>query len=165
MLSAQVKIEVPISRKGVVDMADTSINIREMNEEDVEGILNIEREVRGSSRAVTYAPVPDSCVGGEIGSSVVAEEDGRIIGFVLGRIVSSPVELNDIAWIELIGIHPECQSRGVGKRMVEAWKDCCKAKGIKKVHIMINWRDWWMQSFFESQGFYRGDLVDFQAEI
>ncbi|UCC60291.1 MAG: GNAT family N-acetyltransferase, partial [Dehalococcoidia bacterium] len=101
-------------------MADTSINIREMSEEDVEGILDIEREVKEDNRAVTYAPVPDSCVGGEIGNSVVAEENGRIIGFVLGRIVRSPVELSDVAWIELIGIHPEYQKRGIGKRMVEA---------------------------------------------
>jgi N-acetylglutamate synthase-like GNAT family acetyltransferase len=146
-------------------MVETSINIREMSEEDVEGILDIEREVKEDNRAVTYAPVPDSCVGGEISNSVIAEENGRIIGFVLGRIVRSPVELSDVAWIELIGIYPEYQKRGIGKRMVEAWKNQCKAKGIKKVHVMINWRDWWIQSFFESQGFSRGDLVDFQAEL
>jgi N-acetylglutamate synthase-like GNAT family acetyltransferase len=154
-----------ISESEVIGMADTGIDIRDMGEEDVEGILSIERDVKGNSRAVTYAPVPDSCVGGEIGSSVVAEENGRIVGFVLGRVVSSPLESGDIAWIELIGIHPEYQSKGIGKRMVEAWKDRCRAKGIRKVHIMVNWRDWWMQSFFVSLGFCRGDLVDFQAEL
>ncbi len=142
-----------------------AINIREMSEEDLEGVLDIEREVREGSRAATYAPVPDSCIGGEVDNSIVAEDDGRIVGFVLGRIVRSPVELSDVAWIELIGILPEYQRRGIGRRMVEAWKDRCRQKGIKKVHIMINWRDWWMQSFFESLGFSRGDLVDFQAEL
>ena len=142
-----------------------TVNIREMSVEDVEGILDIEREVRGSSRSVTYAPVPDSCIGGEVDNSIVAEENGRIVGFVLGRIVRSPVELSDIAWIELIGVLPGYHRRGIGKRMVEAWKDRCRQKGIKKVHIMINWRDWWMLSFFESLGFSRGDLVDFLAEL
>jgi len=33
------------------------------------------------------------------------------------------------------------------------------------VHVMVNWRDWWMLSFFESLGFSRGDLTDFQAEL
>ena len=70
-----------------------TINIREMSEEDLEGVLDIEREVREGSRAVTYAPVPDSCIGGEVDNSIVAEDDGRIVGFVLGRIVRSPVEL------------------------------------------------------------------------
>jgi N-acetylglutamate synthase-like GNAT family acetyltransferase len=95
----------------------------------------------------------------------VAEAKGKIVGFVLGRVVGSPTELHDVAWIELIGILPEFQHQGIGRKMVEAWKERCRKKGIKKVHIMINWRDWWMLSFFESLGFSRGDLTDFQAEL
>ena len=143
----------------------STIDVREMSVEDVEGVLTIEREVRGSNRAITYAPVPDSCIGGEVDNSIVAEEKGRIVGFILGRVVSSPVELSNVAWIELIGILPGYQRRGIGKKMIEAWKDHCREKGIKKVHVMINWRDWWMLSFFESLGFSRGDLVDFSAEL
>jgi N-acetylglutamate synthase-like GNAT family acetyltransferase len=142
-----------------------SVTVREMAEEDLEGVLEIERKVRESYRAATYAPVPDSCIGGEIESSVVAEENGMIVGFVLGRIVRSAAELSNVAWIELIGILPDYQRRGVGRRMVEAWSDRCARRGIKKVHIMINWRDWWMQAFFASLGFNRGDLVDFQADL
>jgi ribosomal protein S18 acetylase RimI-like enzyme len=139
--------------------------IREMGPEDLEGILEIERATKGDKRAATYAPVPDSCIGGEIGTSVVAEVEDKIVGFVLGRVVGSPHELRNVAWIELIGIHPEYQRQGVGRKMVEAWKERCRKKGIKKVHIMLNWRDWRMLSFFESLGFIRGDLTDFQAEL
>lgn len=141
------------------------VKIREMRPEDVEGILEIERVTKGDKRAATYAPVPDSCIGGELGSSVVAEAKDKIVGFVLGRVVGSPTELRDVAWIELIGILPGYQHQGVGRKMVEAWKERCRKRGIKKVHVMINWRDWWMLSFFESLGFCRGDLIDFQAEI
>ena len=145
--------------------AKVNVKIREMGAEDVEGILDIERVSKGDRRAVTYAPVPDSCIGGELDASVVAEAKGKIVGFVLGRVVGSPTELRDVAWIELIGILPEYQHQGIGRKMVEAWKERCRKKGIKKVHIMINWRDWWMLSFFESLGFSRGDLTDFQTEL
>jgi len=141
------------------------VKIREMRPEDVEGILEIERVTKGDKRAATYAPVPDSCIGGELCSSVVAEAKDKIVGFVLGRVVGSPTELRDVAWIELIGILPGYQHQGVGRKMVEAWKERCRKRGIKKVHVMINWRDWWMLSFLESLGFCRGDLIDFQAEI
>ena len=146
-------------------MGDTNVNIREMSEEDVEGILDIERQIKGQHGSVTFAPAPDSCIGGEVENSIVVEDSGRIVGFLLARTVRSPIELSDVAWIEFIGILPEYQHRGIGKIMVEAWKDRCKQKGIVKIHIMINWRDWWMQSFFESLGFSRGELVDFQAEL
>jgi N-acetylglutamate synthase-like GNAT family acetyltransferase len=145
--------------------AKVNVKIREMGAEDVEGILDIERVSKGDRRAATYAPVPDSCIGGELDASVVAEAKGKIVGFMLGRVVGSPTELRDVAWIELIGILPEYQHQGIGRKMVEAWKERCRKKGIKKVHIMINWRDWWMLSFFESLGFSRGDLTDFQAEL
>jgi N-acetylglutamate synthase-like GNAT family acetyltransferase len=139
--------------------------IREMRVEDLEGVLAIERETKEASRAVTYAPVPDSCIGGEMDASVVAEMGDKIVGFVLGRVVGSPTELRNVAWIELIGILPEYQHKGIGRKMVEAWKERCRKKGIKKVHVMVNWRDWWMLSFFESQGFSRGDLTDLQGEL
>jgi N-acetylglutamate synthase-like GNAT family acetyltransferase len=141
------------------------VKIREMRVEDLEGVLAIERETKGDSRAVTYAPVPDSCIGGEVDASVVVEAGDKIVGFVLGRVVGSPTELCSVAWIELIGILPEYQHKGIGKKMVEAWKLRCRKKGIRKVHVMVNWRDWWMLSFFESLGFSRGDLTDFQAEL
>ncbi len=146
-------------------MGSDTIIIREMNEEDVEGILEIERASKGRHRATTYAPVPDSTIGGEIDNSMVAEDAGRVIGFVLARAVRSPAELGEVAWIEFIGIHPDRQGQGIGTKLIEAWRDRCRQKGVKKVHMMLNWRDWWMQSFFESLGFSRGELVDFQADL
>jgi N-acetylglutamate synthase-like GNAT family acetyltransferase len=141
------------------------LKIREMKVEDLEGVLDIERETKGDSRAATYAPVPDSCIGGEMDASIVAEVGDKIVGFVLGRVVRSPTELRSVVWIELIGILPEYQHKGVGRKMVEAWKERCRKKGINKVHVMVNWRDWWMLSFFQSLGFSRGELTDLQAEL
>ena len=141
------------------------LKIREMKVEDLEGVLDIERETKGDSRAATYAPVPDSCIGGEMDASIVAEVGDKIVGFVLGRVVRSPTELRSVVWIELIGISPEYQHKGVGRKMVEAWKERCRKKGINKVHVMVNWRDWWMLSFFQSLGFSRGELTDLQAEL
>jgi N-acetylglutamate synthase-like GNAT family acetyltransferase len=146
-------------------MGDDTIIIRAMNEEDVEGILEIERASKGRHRASTYAPAPDSSIGGEIDNSMVAEDAGRVIGFVLARAVRSPADLGEVAWIEFIGIHPDRQGQGIGTKLVEAWRDRCRQRGVKKVHMMLNWRDWWMQSFFESLGFSRGELVDFQADL
>lgn len=141
------------------------VKIREMRVEDLEGVLAIERETKDDSRAVTFAPVPDSCIGGEVNASVVAETGDKIVGFVLGRVVGSPTELSNVAWVELIGILPGYQRKGIGRKMVEVWKERCRRKGIKKVHVMVNWRDWWMLSFFESLGFSRGELTDLQAEL
>ena len=140
-------------------------NIREMSGEDVEGILDIERKVSGNQRAATYAPVPDSCIGGEVENSVVAEVNDQIIGFLLGRIARSPIQLRDIAWIELIGILPEYHKQGIGKQLIAAWVEHCRKKGIAKVHVMLNSRDQMMQPFFKSLGFSQGNLINFEMDI
>lgn len=141
------------------------VNIREMSSEDVQGILDIERRVSGDKRSVTYAPVPDSCIGGDVENSVVAEINDEIVGFILGRIARSPIQLRDIAWIELIGIVPEHHKQGIGKQLVEAWKNHCRKKGISKVHIMLNSRDQTMQPFFKSLGFSQGVLVNYESDV
>ena len=84
---------------------------------------------------------------------------------MLGRVARSPIQLLDVAWIELIGVLPEYNRQGIGRKVVDAWKEHCRQRGIKKVHVMISWRDWLMLSFFESLGFTRGELTDFEAEL
>ncbi|MBE0480293.1 MAG: GNAT family N-acetyltransferase [Dehalococcoidia bacterium] len=144
---------------------ESRVRVRGMTEEDVESVLEIERRVRGSNRAVTYAPAPESSIGGEIEHSVVAEENGRVVGFILGRKVHSPAEAGEIAWIDFVGLLPDYQHKGIGRRMAEGWKELCRQKGIKKAHIMISRRDSWLQAFFESAGFSQGDLIDYETEI
>ncbi len=143
----------------------SKVNIREMSGEDVEGILDIERKVSGKQRAATYTPVPDSCIGGEVENSIVAEADDQIIGFLLGRIARSPIQLRDIAWIELIGILPEYHKQGIGKQLIDVWVENCRIKGISKVHVMLNSRDQIMQPFFKSAGFSQGNLINFELEV
>jgi len=143
----------------------SNIIIREMMADDVEGILDIERNVQGENRAITYAPVPDSCIGGEVEHSIVAEVDDKIVGFILGRVARSPIQLRDIAWIELIGILPDYQKKGIGPQLIESWKDLCRGKGITKVHVMLSKRDQFMQLFFKSVGFTQGSLIDYESHI
>lgn len=141
------------------------VKIRLMSAEDVEEILDIERRVQDDKRALTYAPVPDSCIGGEVENSLVAEFNKHIVGFILGRIARSPIQLRDIAWIELLGLLPQYQRQGIGMQLLSAWKDHCRNKGISKVHIMLDSRDDIMQPFFKKVGFSQGNLINYESEI
>ena len=84
------------------DAADqlADLKIREMTEDDIEGVLSIDRKITGSRRAVTYASVPSGYVGGELDVSVVADAGGQMVGFLLGRITDSPYGLSDTGWLD-----------------------------------------------------------------
>ena len=141
------------------------VNIRGIMEEDIEGVLAIDRKITGSKRAMTYATTPSSYVGGELEASVVAEASGQIVGFLLGRITDSPYGVADAAWLQLIGIDPGYQRQGIGSRLVQAFTERCRQKGVRSVHIMVSWHDWWLLSFLRSLGFARGEMAEFIKPI
>ncbi len=141
------------------------VNIRRMTEEDIEGVLAIDRKIVGSSRATTYTTAPSSYVGGELDVSVVAEAGGQIVGFLLGRITHSPYGLADAASLEMIGVDPEYRRRGIGTGLARAFNEHCKQKGVRSVRAMVSWHDWWLLSFLRSLGFSRGEMAEFTKSI
>ena len=141
------------------------VDIREMTEDDIEGVLAIDRKITGSSRATTYASMPTSYVGGELDVSVVAESGGEIVGFLFGRITDSPYGQADAASLELMGVDPAYQRQSVGSGLVQAFMEGCRRKDVRSVHIMVSWHDWWLLSFLRSLGFARGEMAEFVKRI
>ena len=143
----------------------SEVNIRVMTDDDIEGVLSIDRKITGSDRAVTYATIPGSYVGGELDISVVAEADGEIVGFLLGRITDSPYGHADAAWLEVIGVDPSFQRRGLGTRLVQGFTERCRQRRVRSVHILVSWHDWRLLSFLRSLRFARGEMAEFIMPI
>ena len=141
------------------------VNIRAMREEDLEGVLALDRKITGQYRAVTYHSTPMSFLGGELAISVVAEIEEKIVGFLLGQMVKDNYQLGSIAVAQIIGVDPEYLRLRIGTRMVQAFMACCKERGIDAVHVMVSVHDWWMLSFLRSMGFIHGEMVDFVKAI
>ncbi len=136
------------------------INIREATEEDIDAMLVVDKKIVGKERAITYRDPISFYLGGELGMSFVAEADGKIVGFALGRLRDP-----NTGWLQAIAIDPEYHHRGIGTKLVEAVVARCHSKGVKTVHTVVSWRDWWMLSFLNSLGFSRGEMVDLQRTL
>ena len=144
---------------------EPKITIRGLRQEDIDGVLAIDRKIVGTQRALSYATTPGSYVGGELDMSVVAEANGEIVGFLLGRIADSPHGVADYAWLNMIGVDPGYRRQGIGRRLVEAFEECCRQRGASTIHVMVNWHDWWLLSFLGSLEFGRGDMAEFVKYI
>ncbi|MDO8687061.1 MAG: N-acetyltransferase [Dehalococcoidales bacterium] len=142
-----------------------TVNIREMKEEDIEGVLAIDRNITGSDRVLTYATDAESEMGGELGVSMVAEAGGEIVGFLLGQITDSFYRVGDTAWVRLIGVDSRYQRQGIGDRLLQGFTERCRQKGAESVHIMVRWHDWTLLSVLRSLGFDRGERTEFIKPI
>ena len=137
------------------------IHIRKMTEEDIEGVLEVDRRIAGPDRATTYTMIPTNYVGGELDISVVAEVDEEIVGFLLGRVTKSTYGLGNSYLLELIGVDPQYRRQGVGKRLVKYFEQVCQEKGASTIRVLVNWQDWWLLSFLSSLEFSRGEMTEF----
>jgi GNAT superfamily N-acetyltransferase len=118
------------------------IKVRAAHEEDVDAVIRM--------YAWLFAPpgsMPEAwderraavALGEAIASHdsvvVVAEADGRLIGFITAYQDLHSVRFGYRAWVEDFAVDPESRSRGVGKRLLEAAKDWAQERGATHLEL------------------------------
>ena len=144
---------------------ELQVIIRKMKEDDLEGVMEIDRKITDQDRAVTYSDVPRSFLGGQLDMSVVAEADNRVVGFLFGQMVSLPYQRDDIALAQIMGVDPEYRRRRIGQRLMRALFECCKTQGADSVHVMVSVHDWEMLAFLRSLDFVHGEIAEFVKSL
>ncbi|MEE9202365.1 MAG: GNAT family N-acetyltransferase [Dehalococcoidia bacterium] len=140
------------------------IGVRRMQEEDIPAILAIDQKVVGRDRTPSWPQRVSSHFRTYYPPlSYVAETDDGVVGFILGDIRGAEYALPLSGWIDIVGVDPDYQSRGIGRRLIEAFMQGCRTKGIKP-RAIIREGDTRLQDFLSQMGFRRGELVEFVGD-
>jgi GNAT superfamily N-acetyltransferase len=153
------------------------IEVRPIKLEDIDPVLFIDREIRAAGNVITYRNLtaeyilsagrgippqenPVSYVRSLTGDaapllnlSFVAEVNGQVRGFVLGQVARVRESAIEIGIIQMIGVHPDYQRRGIGSRLVRALSDKYRSQGIKVIRIGVDYRDKSLRGLVEHSGF------------
>ncbi len=90
----------------------------------------------------------------------VAEEDGQVIGTVLGGSDGRRGYLYHLA------VDPQQRQRGIGKQLVDACMDAMKEIGIQKCHLMVIDSNLSGQAFWKHNGWQRRqDIVLMSKDV
>ena len=141
------------------------VRIRNMVQDDIDAIFQIDKKISIQDRAFTYADMIDSFVGGEVGMSFVAEIGGQVIGFVLASIIYVADQITEICMIQVVGVDPDYRNRGIARKLVAALIENCRSSYIKVVRIMIDQHDSQLQGLFDALEFRRGKMIDYSKSI
>ncbi len=145
----------------------SEINIRPMNMQDLDAIVEIDRKVLGKSRPDYWSkklelPNPQYPL-----SCLAAEREGKVIGFIVGEVSGWEFGVPDtIGWISTIGVDPAYQHRGVARKLSQEFIRNLKAIRVSIIYTLVNWGDWDLLKFFRAMGFTRGgDMINLELKI
>lgn len=142
--------------------AKGQVRIRRMTEADLPKIKEIDKELVGPHRSISwplrieahwwvYRGLPN----------FVAEVDGELVGFILGDIRGVEYGTEVGGWIDMMGVSPWFQSMGIGRMLVEAFCAECQKQGVK-VMVIVMGNDKRLVKFWNSIGFRKGNLVSYE---
>lgn len=131
------------------------VAIRVMNEGDLEAITAIDCMYFGSERPEYYKEKLDAATrGAGINASLVAEVEGTVVGFVMGRLYTGEFGIPETtANLDTIGVHPMAGNKGVAGKLLEQFCDQMSKLGVTTIHTVVDWNDKNLMLFFHRSGF------------
>ncbi len=147
------------------DSSDSPV-IRAMVPSDLDRVIEIDIKVLGKPRPEYWEMKLDLVKKRSQISFIVAESDGKVIGFIIGG--ASRWEYGvpeNIGWIDTIGVDPAFQRKGIAKILFTEMTDNLKKVGVDTIITFVNRRDPNLLNFFNSLGFQKGDMINLELDI
>ncbi len=147
--------------------------IRLLTAEDIDAILQIEEKIE-AKRGVRNGERADSLretaayhlQQGDPLVNLGAEADGRLVGFILGEI--RPWEFGrgeKTGWIKVLGVDPDFQDKGIGRKLGETLLTHFQRKKVRKVRTLVDWYEGELISYFRSLGFDILNMIPLEKEL
>jgi len=141
-------------------------SIRAMNIKDLKQIIAIDKKILGKARpeywemkiilAEKHSPM----------SSLVAEQDGKIVGFVIGDASGWEYGVpENIGWIDTIGVDPAYQKKGIARMLFSEMVNNFKKVGVNTVYTFVTWSYWKLLQFFNKAGFQTGQMLHLELKV
>jgi N-acetylglutamate synthase-like GNAT family acetyltransferase len=96
---------------------------------------------------------------------LVAEAEGKVVGFVIGGIKDWEFGVEKSGWLEIIGIHPKYMGQGIGRMLGKRLLEHFKNKNIKNIYTVARWDSGDLLAFFKSIGFNRSDFINLERRL
>ena len=135
--------------------------VRRMTPEDVDSIFNLDRKLSGGSNLFTPEDMAAIEPGGPSDFSFVYEKDGKMLGFVLARLIYVGVPFSKVVNIQAVVTDSDYRHLGIASRLIEAIHEYSHSRGINIIRAVVHETDTQLQSFFEKRGFQPSAFVNY----
>lgn len=142
--------------------------IRVMRASDLDAIVAIDAKASRQNRREYYERKVALLLDKKhaINSSLVAELDGKVAGFVMGDIYTGEFGIPDTsATIDTLGVDPAFQNRGIASELMEQFIMNMKIAGVNKIYTLVNWDDFSLERFFSHHKFAPSRRINLELQL
>lgn len=145
-------------------MSRSAITTRPVEPTDLDAVVRIDEKLSGHPRKEYWQRRLELSLLRPPWMSLVAETDGRVVGFVFGWVGESEFGIAEpTAWLDLIGVDPPYRGRGVGQALVERFVGSGRElRAIGKVATLIDLDQADIREFFLRLGFRHGPMIQME---
>lgn len=131
-----------------------ALKVRPMDTVDIGAVVHIDERISGSYRPDTWERRIGYYLRRDPDAALVAEFDGKVVGFMLGEVRSGEFGLEDATgWIEVLGVDPDHRGQAIGRHLASAMLTHFKHLGATSVRTLVDEDMEGIEKFFVSLGF------------
>jgi len=148
-------------------MGRTDVVVRPLEPSDVDAIVAIDEKLSSQTRKDYWRRRLEIASLRPPWMSVVAETDGRLVGFLFGWVGESEFGIaQPTGWVDLIGVDPAYRGRGVARTLLDRFVESGRElRALGRVATLIDLGQVDIREFFLRQGFQPGRMVQLEREV
>lgn len=132
-----------------------AVTVRELRQGDLASIVKIDKASTGRARHEYYeAKLKAAIADAKLRTSVVAELDGHMVGFLLSRVFYGEFgHAEPVAVIDSVGVDPKFRKQHVGQAMLRQLLMNLQGLRVERVETQVDWSQLDLLTFLMRQGF------------
>lgn len=148
-------------------MNKSTVSIRLMVVNDFAAVVRIDEKVLKLSRPDYYRLKFEELVQStdRLPTSLVAEDDGTVVGFVMGELLIGEYGISQAATLDTIGVDPDYQHKGIGEQLVKEFMDHLRALGAQTINTLVDSNDSRMMHFFSANQFIPSTTINMELSL
>lgn len=141
------------------------VQIRHLQKNDADDISRIYADITMKPVDPDFKRVVEEHAQREDQACFVAEQDGKVVGFMISYILTAGFGMPKSAWIATLGVDPNCMGRSIGASLAKEIMNYYQAQGVENVYTSVRWDSTDLLSFFKTLGFDRSNFINLRKVL
>lgn len=141
--------------------------VRSLEAADLAALIRIDKHITGRDRSGYYRRKVDASLQESgIRLSLVAEDDGLVVGYIMARVDYGEFgQTSTTAVIDTLGVDPSCQHKQIGRALVSQLLANLASLRVETVRTMVYWDNFGLLRFLQRCGFRPAQRLAFSRPL